>query len=94
MQEVVITLAVEAGVERRLPSLSNTTLPLGSSMTSTPTRECSRSALPSQLLQALAQSITCEGLASVTDVDDSSREVSARRERAILFIGNSRKCTV
>jgi hypothetical protein len=90
MQEVVITLAVDAGVERLLPSLSNMTLPLGSSMTSTPTREWRRSALPSQLLQALAQSISCAGFASVVDVDERSRDDRARSDSAIFFIGISR----
>lgn len=94
MQEVVITLAVDAGVERLLPSLSNTTLPLGNSMTSTPTLEWRRSALPSQLLQALAQSIICAGFASVVAVDDRSRDDSARSDSAIFFIGISRKSAI
>ena len=94
MQEVVITLAVDAGVERRLPSLSNTTLPLGSSITSTPTLEWRRSALPSQLLQALAQSICCAGFASIVAVDDRSRDDNARSDSAIFFIGISRESAI
>jgi len=87
-------LAVDAGVERLLPSLSNTTLPLGNSITSTPTLEWRRSALPSQLLQALAQSICCAGLASIVAVDDRSRDDNARSDSAIFFIGISRESAI